>query len=261
MSKVKVCENLKKYISQQFNCSEFGDFLKIRTPLLYNDGDVIDVFVKSKSDGFVITDLGETMRWLTNQMVSTSLSDRQTEIINKTLKFHKISEYKGMFITKVQNEDDISEAILNLSQAIARISDITFTFTGRSNSSFYQEVNQFLEEEGFDFDKNKKYTGSSERIRTIDFYVKTENCQSLIYGLTSSTKNGTNQRADTINSSWFDLKYLLDDHSIKFISLLDDEYTEWSHKNIKLLSSSSTVALWSRKNEFREHLVTPHRSH
>ena len=256
-----ICEELKIYTSQQFFCAKFettlGEFIKVKTPFLYADGDVISVFVKEKKDSFVVTDLGEGTRWLTGHMISDFLSDKQNEIIENILHYFGISRYEGMLIIKISSRENISAAIINLSQAISKISDISFMFSGRTTTSFYDEVTAFLETENFIFERRKKYEGFSGRNRIVDFYIKTPQCNSLVYALTSPTKGGMNQKSDTINSTWIDLDYLRENSSFKFISLIDDEYSQCSPHNIRLLHQSSLVAFWSKKNEFKEFLMSP----
>jgi hypothetical protein len=51
-------------------------YTRIRTPFLYPDGDVIDVFFRGGEDVATVSDLGETLRWLKMQSLSPRRSQR-----------------------------------------------------------------------------------------------------------------------------------------------------------------------------------------
>ena len=63
------CEDIARRVGQLFVCTTVNEYLRIRTPYLYPDGDVIDLFIKWDERHFTVTDLGETLRWLSMQMV------------------------------------------------------------------------------------------------------------------------------------------------------------------------------------------------
>ncbi|GBF80953.1 DUF1828 domain-containing protein [Aphanothece sacrum] len=64
-------------IGRQFSCSTIDGFVRIRTPYLYPDGDFIDLYLKQKEEGYILTDLGETIRWLKMQSISQKMSEKQ----------------------------------------------------------------------------------------------------------------------------------------------------------------------------------------
>lgn len=64
-----------------FDCSEVNGFIRIRTPYLYPDGDVIDLFYKTQGEQRILTDLGETLRWLMTQTATQHLSKKQEQAI------------------------------------------------------------------------------------------------------------------------------------------------------------------------------------
>ncbi len=126
---ITLCEEIKKQIGGQFICSDFNDFTKVRTPYLYPDGDVIDIFVKYKDSGFILTDLGETIAWLMLRSISNSLTSKEDNMIEDLISIYQVERYKGMLIKRCDNSDNLSTAVLDLCQAIIRVSDIYLTFS------------------------------------------------------------------------------------------------------------------------------------
>lgn len=60
-------KELNSYLGELFVCSAHESCIKIRTPFLYPDGDVIDLYYDEQTE--TLTDLAETNRWLRMQTV------------------------------------------------------------------------------------------------------------------------------------------------------------------------------------------------
>ena len=50
MKNSHLCQDIQRKVGASFLCSEQGDYLRIRTPFLYPDGDNIDLFCKVQED-------------------------------------------------------------------------------------------------------------------------------------------------------------------------------------------------------------------
>ena len=187
---------------------EFELLINDPPPYLYPDGDIVDIFVKSNDSGLILTDLGETIAWVSSQSISNSLSERKNQLIEDLIFMYQVERYKGMLIKRCDNPENLSSSLVDLCQAIIRVSDIYLTFSGKTINSFYEDVADFLTEEKFEFQKNVKYLGTSERERIIDFKVIRNNHISLIKGLNFYSKRQANSRTDIIYSCWSDLQYL-----------------------------------------------------
>lgn len=242
-------------MGEQFSCSTVNGFVRIRTPYLYPDGDFIDLYLKKKEDDYILTDLGETLRWLRMQTVSIKRTEKQEELIRDTLSTFKVEKYRGMLILRFSKKEEIAAAVTDLSQAVFRISDIWFTFKTKTFKSIVDKVAKFLGEQNIKFETNKQFDGLSGRKRKVDFYIKSTDHESLIDVLSTASKSSANTRSDSVYTVWSDLSYLQENsgHS-KFISLFDDYVDIWTPENFRLLEEVSTVAYWSRKEEFKDML-------
>jgi len=254
-----VCQEIAKTIGKKelFTCSTVNGFIRIRTPYLYPDGDVIDLFLKEKDGQYVLTDLGETLRWLHMQTRSPKRSEKQETLIQDTLLTHGIERSRGMLILRIQKEENLASAITRLSQAAFRISDIWFTFKTRAFKPIIEDIVELLKETQIPFEQDKKITGSSGRSRKLDFYTQHPRHNSLINVLSIGSKTVANNRVDNVFSAWSDLSYLKQSESnSRFISLFDDRLDVWNSGNIRLLEKVSDIAYWSRREEFKEMLVS-----
>ncbi|MDP2816496.1 MAG: DUF1828 domain-containing protein, partial [Rectinemataceae bacterium] len=73
------CEMLARSLGELFTCSLINGYTRIRTPFLYPDGDVIDLFIDEKAE--TVTDFGETLRWLKMQRLSSNRSPKQQKLL------------------------------------------------------------------------------------------------------------------------------------------------------------------------------------
>lgn len=62
-----LCQHIADTAGQLFDCADVNGFVRIRTPYLYPDGDIIDLYWKEQNGQQILTDLGETLRWLETQ--------------------------------------------------------------------------------------------------------------------------------------------------------------------------------------------------
>ncbi len=49
-----ICQKLAEQLPLLFVCEERGEYVRIRTPYLYPDGDIIDLFCKKEGDVVVV---------------------------------------------------------------------------------------------------------------------------------------------------------------------------------------------------------------
>ncbi|MDE0101303.1 MAG: hypothetical protein OXN89_02885 [Bryobacterales bacterium] len=68
---IRACQDLQQGLGALFMCSDHGEYQRIRTPYLYPDGDIIDVFCKVEGDVVKVSDLAETTGWPRMQSAST----------------------------------------------------------------------------------------------------------------------------------------------------------------------------------------------
>lgn len=64
------CEQIAASMGALFECSQINRYTRIRTPFLYPDGDVIDLYWDEQDGNITITDLGGSLGWLSMQTAS-----------------------------------------------------------------------------------------------------------------------------------------------------------------------------------------------
>lgn len=241
------CGAIKSGLGPLFECALKGEYVRVRTPYLYPDGDFIDLFVKNGSSGIsTITDLGETVRWLNSNTLSTKRSPKQASLIADISQTHGVEFFRGMLKARAFEPANLADAVTRVSQAALRVSDLIFTSRLRSVESVTDEVADFLLELSLPFERNKRLTGRSGKNWRVDFQVSASQRSSLISVLSSGSRSAAQQITKSVVASWYDLsQYRVTPEPMTFISLIDDSADVWSEEDFNLVESISEVARWS----------------
>lgn len=250
---VSPCTEIANTVGELYECSSINGFVRIRTPYLYPDGDVIDLYLQEKDGQITLTDLGDTLRWLRMQTVTRQKTDKQEALIRDICLTLGIEQYRGMLLLRVKQNEPLASAITRLAQATIRVSDLWFTFRTRAFESIQEEVAEFLSELKIPFTQNEKVRGRSGRTRTIDFHTRHPRQSAFIEVLSTGSRAAANAKVDSIFATWSDTHYLkVGQNDIKFVSLFDDTLDIWTADNFQFLEGISDVAYWSRPEQFAE---------
>jgi hypothetical protein len=244
---ITTCSAIRSGLGPMFECAVKGDYVRVRTPYLYPDGDCIDLFIKSSGPGIsTVTDLGETVRWLNSNTLSVKRSPKQAGLISDISQTHGVEFFRGMLKARSSEPANLADAVTRVSQAALRVSDLIFTSRLRAVESVTDEVADFLQELSLPFERNKRLIGRSGKFWKIDFQVSTSSHGSLIAVLSSGSRSAAQQLTKNAVVTWYDLsQYKTSPEPLTFISLIDDSADVWSDEDFNLVESISEVATWS----------------
>lgn len=252
---MSVCEDIKREFGGLFECEPVNRHIRIRTPFLYPDGDLVDLFYREEGEQKIITDLGETMRWLRSQTLSPKRTNKQKALIQDICMTLGVEFFQGELLVRVSPGQSLSEQLSHLSQAIMRASDLWLTYRTRTPYTFVDEIEEFLEEKNIRYSKNDKLIGRSQRPYSIDFrtfHPKKSSCMNV---LSTGSKSVAKNKVDSSFTAWNDLSYLRTSDDMQFVSLIDDSFDVWTPEDLNLLGRISTLAHSSDMNEL-ERILT-----
>lgn len=123
MKPASLHEFLQEVLGENFGCSltQLGA-VQVRTPFLYPDGDLIDVFVEPRDSCFLVTDYGETWGQIQMQSFSDELSWDQERMGKKICKRWGIELDRGHLVVLVGDSVHIGDAVHVLGQAATELS-------------------------------------------------------------------------------------------------------------------------------------------
>jgi hypothetical protein len=251
----EICAEISSAMGRLFHCTALNEYVRIRTPYLYPDGDIIDLFCKKEGEIIIITDLGETVRWLRMQSISNRRSPKQNALIDDLCLNHGVEFFKGMLIARRRPGEDLAGRVTQVAQACLRTADLWFTYRVKSMQSVTDEVEDFLRERGIKYQRSEKHIGRSGNPYIVDFHVFTHTHSSLVQVLTTGSRSAARSVREHVFTTWSDLSHLkVGPEALRFLSLFDDTVDIWSEEDFRLLEPLSTIVLWSRPDHFLEEL-------
>ena len=248
-----LCEDLGHRLGDLFECKVHGDFTRVRTPFLYPDGGVVDVFVRLAGDRFTVTDLGEALGWLKLQSISSQRSPKQQRLLQDVCLTLGVELFQGQLLARGEGSPHLTDAILRVGQAVIRVTDLWFTTRTRSVESVSDEVADLLQERQIPYERAVKLPGRSGRDWTVDFHTRTAHRSALVFVLASGSRAGARRVAEHVVAGWHDLSPMrVGPQGLRFISLFDDTADVWAEEDFRLVESISDVSRWSRPDELAE---------
>lgn len=252
MNSIALCAAIRDGLPALFECTPAPrEGVRIRTPMMYPDGGIVDVFILERDDSYTLTDFGEVLAWLRMQTVNHRRTPKQLGLIQDVCQTLGVELHHGQLILRSLSFDELSDGVTRLAQAVVRVSDIWFTMRMRSFESTSDEVNEWLTARNINFKAGVKHRGRSGRDWTIDFQTYTHEQTSLLFLLSTGSRTAANRITDHVVAGCLDLKnsQIHQQHadSISLISLFDDTSDVWRDEDFSLTSEVSEVAFWSQQ--------------
>ena len=124
MNSNELCATVGRSLPPLFVCSEAEpEGVRVRTPMLYPDGGVVDVFVLPRGNGYDVTDFGDALGWLWLQSVSPKRSARQEALARDVCQTLRIELFDDQLIARGVTQDALGEAVVRVAQAAVQVSD------------------------------------------------------------------------------------------------------------------------------------------
>ena len=256
MNTIDLCTMIKGGLSPLFECTPAPrEGVRVRTPMMYPDGGIVDVFVLDRGGSYTLTDFGDTLGWLRMQTVNPRRTSKQLQLIEDVCQTLGVELYQGQLVLRECAAHELSETVIRLAQAAVRVSDLWFTLRPHSVKSAAEEVREWLVERHINFDANVGHRGRSGREWAIDFqtysngHVYSERI-ALVFLLSTHSRGAVRRITDHVVAACHDLGQLrIREHRPAFVSLFNDRVDVWQKEDFHLVSQLSEVAMWSRPDE------------
>ncbi len=244
-------ELLRDGLPSLFKCADAAQgAVRVRTPLLYPDGDLIDLFVLEQDGTYLLTDYGDTLGWLRMQSVSGELTENQRALVDDVCLTLDIRRDRGQLILRVSERTEIADALHRLGQAALRIADVQFTFQPHATRSIADEVDGWLREQAFSIRRGVKRSGGSGIAWTVDYEVSADDRTSLMFLLAGDTPSAARRRSVQVFASCSDLSApARGPLPAEMVSLFDDTSGVWREENLNLVKKVSHVVKWSEREK------------
>ncbi len=132
MNDAVVCDAIQSGLGHLFECEPSGNRTRVRTPFLFPDGDSIDVYVMACDQQLMVSDLGETLRWLRMQTVNERETPRFLALASDVCTTQGLEWCQGMLLARCDGLAGVAATVLRVAQGCVRVSDLWFALRFRS---------------------------------------------------------------------------------------------------------------------------------
>lgn len=241
----EIHSQLANQLEATFACEIVGSYVLIRTPFVFPDGDVIDLYWQNSSHGQVISDLGETYGWLFINGGNESLTAKQNRAYDDACLTYGVARDAGVLWAPV-TDGQLASAVFRLSQAITMV---TQTLDIRAAEATPKKItadriSRIIRPYPWSSRRNVRMSGHSNHTWNLDFLIQTPEREAWLVALYARKDRGWQQRAiEHAYAAFSDLKPVLSKQRVpaKAISVIDDTDVSWHSDPIKLLADVSEV--------------------
>ena len=252
MNAAGLSTSLQEAVPTLFVCSPAPqEGVRVRTPMLYPDGGVVDVFVLERNGRYIVTDFGDTLGWLGLQSVSQKRTKKQDALIQDVCLTLRIESQRDQLMLRDVSRGALGDSVLRVAQAAVRVSDLWFTLLSQAIQTTADEVDEWLRERAIDFKRDVSKQGRSTQNWKIDFETHTDGHTCFVFILATGTRGAVRRLTEHVVAGCVDLSHFRDrQSSLTFVSLFDDTHDVWQPKDFLLVEGVSDIALWSHPTEF-----------
>ncbi len=240
---------LQKQLSPLFDCREEAGRLVVVTPFEYPDGDLMEFYVTQEGENLVVSDLAETLSTLAAYRFEVESTPKRRKLFESVVNGLGVHYFQGEIRVPISSENEIVPALLRLSQAALRTSDLLFTSRFGAGTTFKEEVEEYLTEKQLPHQTDYRASGRSGQLYTVDFYIERRQ-PILLEALSTASSGYAEQIVNRAVRMWYDLRRV--DGRFGYATVLDDSENVWREQHIEILSSLSELVVWSE----REKLIT-----
>ncbi|MCH8853651.1 MAG: DUF1828 domain-containing protein [Planctomycetes bacterium] len=232
-------------LQEGFSCQTLEDRIRIITPFIYPDNDLIEVFVEELTrDRIRVTDLGETMRHLVNQGLDVNASPKRRHMVDTIAAGTGVDVARGELL-KEGRLAELGELLLDVMAAARGVSDLILTSRSYEPALFNEEVAQYLREHHIEYEEKVRLTGETGKIYRVAF--KAVEANRYIETLSPNQPAGLQPVVNRVFRMWSDCNEQLTPR--RKITVFNDVDFVWRQPEVALLSRVSTVSYWSQRDE------------
>lgn len=226
-------------------------WFSVSTPFVGLFNDNIEIYVKKEKDKVVLSDDGETLTNLAYAGVDVFRSTRRNKHLQKILLNYGVEIDGKELYVRADSESamDFSQKKHSLLLAIMSVSDMDVLARENVKSIFSEDVQTFLEENGFTYTPEFILRGKSGLDTYFDFHIagrkgelfintfsslKQNNVEAFLFGIGDTRDRRENQSNKTFNS----------------LAIVNDTDIEPSEKLLSALKEYGTSVLkWSEREK------------
>ena len=253
-----LCESLRDRLPTLFECTSAPHgSVRVRTPFMYPDGDIVDVFVEQRGGGVRRHRLRRVVG-LAPDAISPGSVDGESASTGRGCVSHRWRR-TGPRATDAPVRERLGTERRHPSSRAGRgprLRHLVHDTQPGGWRSVADEVEAWLRERKFDSKRNARRDGRSGRKWMVDYEVVAKTQTSHVFLLTTGSQAWARRLSERAVAACTDLSHLtFGKPDASFVSLFDDTVNVWRDEDFALVEPFSRIAVWSQSEEF-EHVLT-----
>ena len=187
-----ITQEFKRKVCEEIRLLEEGkDRFRVFTPFRFDDGDHLAIVFKKEKGTWLLSDEGHTYLHLSYRIDPNDLAiGTRRELIDYALQEFQVEDRYGELIIKI-SEDEYGDALFRFSQALLKISDISYLSRERVKSTFYEDFRALIAK---NVPKNRytfewyDHQHDREEVYQVDCYINNLERPLYIYALPNDNK-------------------------------------------------------------------------
>ena len=234
--------------------ADASGFLRIRTPLRYSDGGLVELYVEARSSRLIITDFGESFRFLRTYGLDPLRSAVRRNIVDLALELGGATVDQDALEIAVENAEDLVGALLRLGQVVTRVSDLALSARGALTATFPDTVEEFIRSGAPDVEvKRNEFIDGNATVHSFDLVTRSPRGTRILAALSAISASGAGAQTAFTIRKFADIA-ALGASAPKRITIVDDSADVWSDSLRRELSNYSDVIDWERRDELLSQL-------
>lgn len=247
----KLLDQYLAWLKDKTALRQVKDWIEITTPYLDRHNDYIQIYVKRKDSGFLLTDDGYTIEDLRHSGCDLE-SKKRKELLTLTLNGFGIKQDGDALVVHVSS-DNFALRKHNLVQAILAVNDLFYLAVPMVASLFLEDVTSWLNLHEIRFTPKVKFTGKSGYDHLFDFVIPASRRQPE--RILQTINRPSRETAQALAFSWIDTKDVRPENSCAYAFLNDSDHTPTVAVLDALKNYDVRPVLWSKREEAREELA------
>ncbi len=239
------------WLEERTSLREIEGCVEITTPYLDRHNDYLQIYVKSSSGGFVLTDDGYVLDDLELSGCGIDSPKRQ-EALKTTLNGFGVTENQGALEVEA-TPDDFPVRKHNLAQAMLAVNDLFHLASPVVASLFRDDVTRWLDDFAVRYSPNVKFTGKSGFDHRFDFVVpkSKKRPERVLRVINRPDRNA----AQGVAFSWLDTRATRPPEARAYAIVNDSERSISTGVLEALRNYDVTPFLWSSRDDARDDLA------
>jgi hypothetical protein len=185
--------------------------LRLQTVFRSPNGENIDVYVGPDHppglNHWVISDLGETFDILSDLHVKPLSTKKRKQFVDDICRAYDVEQRQGeLYVPFDPNDvDAIPRTVIQLVQALTRISDLALTQRFRAQSSFREDFEEFVSQMNLNYRNDVLITGRYNRPVRLDYVVQGARARHGVITLSTANSNAAQNLSRDAFARWYDL--------------------------------------------------------